>query len=137
MRQWKWTIYDRNEVDSVLYQYFKNCGRMKKTILEALEILYLPYALEYSNAPPLEIQRAFQKSIELLQSRVRLMSLDAGIATGEAYLPVKDRQVSIPIQVSDERPIDISESPARLEDSDDEDWNALIVSEVEIDFGLG
>lgn len=79
MAQWKWTIYDTNLLDTTLYKYLKGCGKMKVNILEAVEVFYLPYALKYINAPPLEIQKAFQRSIDLLQSRVKIMSLDAGI----------------------------------------------------------
>jgi hypothetical protein len=110
MPQWKWTIYETNNVDTKLYQYLKNCGQMKANIVQAIEIFYLPYALKYSKAPPLEIQKAFQKSIDLLQSQN--------------------------IVKEDER-LDFESVPRLPDDDDNEDWDALPGSEAKIDFGLG
>ena len=53
---------------------------MKADIIQAVEAFYLPYALKYMGASPLEVQKAYQKSIDTLQSRVRIMALDAGIS---------------------------------------------------------
>jgi hypothetical protein len=78
MPKWSWTIYDSNELDVKLYQYLKSLSRMKDKVTQALEAFYLPYALEHINASPLEIQKAYQRSIDILRSRVRIMSLDAG-----------------------------------------------------------
>jgi hypothetical protein len=78
MPKWSWTIYESNEVDAKLYQYLKSLSRMKDKVTQALEAFYLPYALEYINASPLEIQKAYQRSIDILRSRARIMSLDAG-----------------------------------------------------------
>lgn len=77
MPKWSWTIYESNEVDVKLYQYLKSLSRMKDKVTQALEAFYLPYALEHINASPVEIQKAYQRSIDLLQSRVRIMSIDA------------------------------------------------------------
>ncbi|WP_310425394.1 hypothetical protein [Chamaesiphon sp. VAR_48_metabat_135_sub] len=53
---------------------------MKADIMEAVEAFYLPYALKYRGASPLEIRKAYQKSIDTLQSRVKIMALDAGMS---------------------------------------------------------
>ncbi len=79
MSQWKWTIYESNELDRLLYEYLKSCKRMKDNIIQALEAFYLPYALKHLGASPLEIQKAYQRSIDTLQSRARIMALDAGM----------------------------------------------------------
>lgn len=52
---------------------------MKEAIIQALEAFYLPYALQFTGSSPVEIQKAYQKSIDALQSRARIMSIDAGI----------------------------------------------------------
>jgi hypothetical protein len=78
MPQWKWTIYESNELDKLLYEYLKSCKRMKESIVQAIEAFYLPYALKHMGASPLEVQKAYQRSIDILRSRVRIMSLDAG-----------------------------------------------------------
>jgi hypothetical protein len=80
MPQWKWTIYESNELDKLLYEYLKSCKRIKESIVQAIEAFYLPYALKYTGASPLEIQKAYQRSIDTLQSRARIMALDAGMA---------------------------------------------------------
>jgi hypothetical protein len=84
MPQWKWTIYESNELDRLLYEYLKSCKRMKDNIIQALEAFYLPYALKHLGASHLEVQKAYQRSIDTLQSRIRIMSLDAD-------LPIEDR----------------------------------------------
>ncbi len=81
MPQWKWTIYESNELDRLLYEYLKSCKRMKDNIIQALEAFYLPYALKYTGASPLEVRKAYQRSIDTLQSRVKIMALDAGMST--------------------------------------------------------
>ena len=86
MPQWKWTIYESNELDRLLYEYLKSCKRMKDNIIQALEAFYLPYALKHLGASPLEVQKAYQRSIDTLQSRIRIMSLDAD-------LPIDDRTI--------------------------------------------
>lgn len=86
MPQWKWTIYESNELDRLLYEYLKSCKRMKESIVQAIEAFYLPYALKHLGASPLEVQKAYQRSIDTLQSRIRIMSLDAD-------LPIDDRTV--------------------------------------------
>jgi hypothetical protein len=82
MPQWKWTIYESNELDKLLYGYLKSCSRMKDNIIQAIEAFYLPYALKHIGASPLEVQKAYQRSIDILQSRVRIMKLDAGVPIG-------------------------------------------------------
>lgn len=82
MPQWKWTIYESNELDKLLYGYLKSCSRMKDNIIQAIEAFYLPYALKHIGASPLEVQKAYQRSIDILQSRVRIMKLDAGVLIG-------------------------------------------------------
>jgi hypothetical protein len=79
MPQWKWTIYESNELDKLLYEYLKSCKRIKESIVQAIEAFYLPYALKYTGASPLEIQKAYQRSIDTLQSRARIMAIDAGM----------------------------------------------------------
>lgn len=79
MPQWKWTIYESNELDKLLYEYLKSCKRIKESIVQAIEAFYLPYALKHTGASPLEIQKAYQRSIDTLQSRARIMALDAGM----------------------------------------------------------
>lgn len=51
----------------------------KESIVQAIEAFYLPYALKHTGASPLEIQKAYQRSIDTLQSRAKIMALDAGI----------------------------------------------------------
>jgi hypothetical protein len=79
MPQWKWTIYENNELDKLLYEYLKSCKRIKESIVQAIEAFYLPYALKHTGASPLEIQKAYQRSIDTLQSRARIMAIDAGM----------------------------------------------------------
>ena len=54
---------------------------MKIDVMQAVEAFYLPYALKYAGASSLEIRKAYQKSIDTLQSRVKIMALDAGMST--------------------------------------------------------
>jgi hypothetical protein len=54
---------------------------MKADIMQAVEAFYLPYALKSRGASPLEIRKAYQKSIDTLQSRAKIMALDTGIST--------------------------------------------------------
>ncbi len=78
-QQWKWTVYPKNKIDVMLYEYLRSLDRMKEAIIQALEAFYLPYALQFTGSSPVEIQKAYQKSIDALQSRARIMSIDAGI----------------------------------------------------------
>jgi hypothetical protein len=114
MPQWKWTIYQSNELDKLLYEYLKSCSRMKDNIIQAIEAFYLPYALKHIGASPLEVQKAYQRSIDILQSRVRIMKLDAGVPIGTddditvvARRQVFDNQlppIQNPIQITQDDP---------------------------------
>jgi hypothetical protein len=81
MPDWKWRVNEGKEFEQMLFEYLKSCRQMKADIMQAVEAFYLPYALKYSGASPLEILKAYQKSIDTLQSRAKIMALDAGIST--------------------------------------------------------
>jgi hypothetical protein len=80
MPDWKWRVNEGKELEKILFEYLKSCRQMKADIMQAVEAFYLPYALKYSGASPLEILKAYQKSIDTLQSRVKIMALDAGMS---------------------------------------------------------
>jgi hypothetical protein len=80
MPDWKWRVNEGKELEKILFEYLKSCRQMKADILQAVEAFYLPYALKYRGASPLEIRKAYQKSIDTLQSRVKIMALDAGMS---------------------------------------------------------
>ncbi|WP_309729926.1 hypothetical protein [Chamaesiphon sp. OTE_75_metabat_556] len=94
MPQWKWTIYESNELDKLLYEYLKSCKRMKDNIIQALEAFYFPYALKHMGASPLEVRKAYQRSIDTLQSRIRIMSLDADLPIDENTIHSVDKDRS-------------------------------------------
>jgi hypothetical protein len=81
MPDWKWRVNEGKEFEQILFEYLKSCRQMKADIIQAVEAFYLPYALKYKGASPLEIRKAYQKSIDTLQSRVKIMALDAGMST--------------------------------------------------------
>jgi hypothetical protein len=81
MPDWKWRVNEGKEFEQILFEYLKSCRQMKADIIQAVEAFYLPYALKYRGASPLEIRKAYQKSIDTLQSRVKIMALDAGMST--------------------------------------------------------
>jgi hypothetical protein len=81
MPDWKWRVNEGKELEKVLFEYLKSCRQMKADIIQAVEAFYLPYALKYRGASPLEIRKAYQRSIDTLQSRVKIMALDAGMST--------------------------------------------------------
>jgi hypothetical protein len=80
MPDWKWRVNEGKELEQILFEYLKSCRQMKADIMQAVEAFYLPYALKYRGASPLEIRKAYQKSIDILQSRVKIMALDAGMS---------------------------------------------------------
>jgi hypothetical protein len=80
MPDWKWRVNEGKEFEQILFEYLKSCRQMKADIMQAVEAFYLPYALKYRGASPLEIRKAYQKSIDTLQSRVKIMALDAGMS---------------------------------------------------------
>jgi hypothetical protein len=80
MPDWKWRVNEGKELEQILFEYLKSCRQMKADIMQAVEAFYLPYALKYRGASPLEIRKAYQKSIDTLQSRVKIMALDAGMS---------------------------------------------------------
>jgi hypothetical protein len=80
MSYWKWIVNEGKELEKILFEYLRSCRQMKTDIIQAVEAFYLPYALKYMGASPLEVRKAYQKSIDTLQSRVRIMALDAGIS---------------------------------------------------------
>ncbi len=80
MPDWKWRVNEGRQLEKILFEYLKSCRQMKADIMEAVEAFYLPYALKYRGASPLEIRKAYQKSIDTLQSRVKIMALDAGMS---------------------------------------------------------
>jgi hypothetical protein len=80
MPDWKWRVNEGKELEKILFEYLKSCRQMKADIMQAVEAFYLPYALKYRGASPLEIRKAYQKSIDTLQSRVKIMALDAGMS---------------------------------------------------------
>jgi hypothetical protein len=75
--EWKWRIYESNQVDVKLYQYLKSCARTKDMIVKAIEAFYLPTALKHANASPLEIHKAYQQSIDSLLSMAKILSIEA------------------------------------------------------------
>jgi hypothetical protein len=81
MPDWKWRVNEGKEFEQMLFEYLKSCRQMKADIIQAVEAFYLPYALKYGGASPLEVRKAYQKSIDTLQSRAKIMALDAGIST--------------------------------------------------------
>jgi hypothetical protein len=81
MPDWKWRVNEGKELEQMLFAYLKSCRQMKADIIQAVEAFYLPYALKYGGASPLEICKAYQKSIDTLQSRAKIMALDIGIST--------------------------------------------------------
>jgi hypothetical protein len=87
MPDWKWRVNEGKELEKVLFEYLKNCRQMKADIIQAVEAFYLPYAIKNRGASPLEIRKAYQRSIDTLQSRVKIMALDAGMST-EAILQI-------------------------------------------------
>ena len=80
MPDWKWRVNEGKEFEQILFEYLKSCRQMKADIMQAVEAFYLPYALKYAGASSLEIRKAYQKSIDTLQSRVKIMALDAGMS---------------------------------------------------------
>lgn len=80
MPDWKWRVNEGKQLEKILFEYLKSCRQMKADIMQAVEAFYLPYALKYRGASPLEIRKAYQKSIDTLQSRVKIMALDAGMS---------------------------------------------------------
>jgi hypothetical protein len=157
LKYWKWTIYPKNLSEGILYNYLSGADKTKKLIIEVLEIFYLPYALQKSNASSLEIQKAFQRSIDLLQSRIRIMSLDAGemisISADLFLQPLTDKiQTPVPIEVDPILPSISSSSPMFErqtqaltnstitefsddddDDDDDMDWDAPVIRNPELD----
>jgi hypothetical protein len=156
LKYWKWTVYPNNLLEGMLYTYLSGASKTKKLIIEVLEIFYLPYALQKSNAPPLEIQKAFQRSIDLLQSRIRIMSLDAG---GIVSIPVDlfsqslTNKIQTPISIETILPIIPSSSvifdsqnqdvttpiaPKSNDDNDDDDmdWDAPLIATKTLNFNL-
>jgi hypothetical protein len=87
MPDWKWRVNEGKELEKILFEYLKNCRQMKADIIQAVEAFYLPYAIKNRGASPLEIRKAYQRSIDTLQSRVKIMALDAGMST-EAILQI-------------------------------------------------
>jgi hypothetical protein len=81
MPDWKWRVREGKQFEQIIFEYLKSCRQMKADIMQAVEAFYLPYALKYSGASPLEILKAYQKSIDTLQSRAKIMALDTGIST--------------------------------------------------------
>jgi hypothetical protein len=80
MPDWKWRVNEGKQLEKILFEYLKSCRQMKIDVMQAVEAFYLPYALKYAGASPLEIRKAYQKSIDTLQSRVKIMALDAGMS---------------------------------------------------------
>lgn len=104
---------------------------MKADIIQAVEAFYLPYAVKYMGASPLEVQKAYQKSIDTLQSRVRIMALDAGMSidvNANTQVKVNFDSVSSPLvsrqqlekdevdEVDDELPINPLKKITKLEE---------------------
>lgn len=81
MPDWKWRVNEGKQLEKILFEYLKSCRQMKIDVMQAVEAFYLPYALKYAGASSLEIRKAYQKSIDTLQSRVKIMALDAGMST--------------------------------------------------------
>ena len=80
MPDWKWRVNEGKQLEKILFEYLKSCRQMKIDVMQAVEAFYLPYALKYAGASSLEIRKAYQKSIDTLQSRVKIMALDAGMS---------------------------------------------------------
>ncbi len=81
MPDWKWRVNEGKQLEKILFEYLKSCRQMKIDVMQAVEAFYLPYALKSAGASSLEIRKAYQKSIDTLQSRVKIMALDAGMST--------------------------------------------------------
>jgi hypothetical protein len=128
MSYWKWIVNESKELEKILFEYLRSCRQMKTDIIQAVEAFYLPYALKYIGASPLEVRKAYQKSIDTLQSRVRIMALDAGISIDANVntqvrvdfdsdsSPLEDRQQLERDEVDDELPINPLRKISKLEE---------------------
>ena len=131
MSYWKWIVNEGKEIEKILFEYLRSCKHMKADIIQAIEAFYLPYAVKYMGASPLEVRKAYQKSIDTLQSRVRIMALDAGMSidvNANTQVKVNFDSVSSPLvsrqqlekdevdEVDDELPINPLKKITKLEE---------------------